>query len=221
MDGTHSRKLQLVQIQTVFFIDEFVALLVDCVPVNVFFSQGYLSRSRLSLRNHGHELNLTSHDVVVIRSSILVSLHFQIHEVSEHFLKPLAASAQNVVVLASFDRILGDHSDRLFEAINFSLPQFFLPVFCDLRSMVFFTVNFAHAHSITALIVDQDEAFLTLAADVAENVVLTAENVDEALAFIEVVVVSALFAKGAVLGGTFASDGTDLSLDIVAEEQEY
>jgi hypothetical protein len=87
--------------------------------------------------------------------------------------------------------------------------------------MVFFIVNLAHADAITALIVDQDEAFLALAAYIAENVVLAAQDVDVTLSFIKVVKVPAFFAEGAVLGRTFASNSTDLSLHLPAHEQQH
>ena len=62
--------------------------------------------------------------------------------------------------------------------------------------MMLLIVNAVHAGSVTALVVDQDEALGTLSADVSENVAFTAENVDEALTFIEMVKVSALGARG-------------------------
>jgi hypothetical protein len=62
--------------------------------------------------------------------------------------------------------------------------------------MMLLIVNAVHAGSVTALIVDQDEALGTLSADVSENVAFAAENVDEALTFIEMVKVSALGARG-------------------------
>lgn len=77
--------------------------------------------------------------------------------------------------------------------------------------MVFLVVDLAHAHLIAALVVDQNKALLTFSTDVSEYVALTAQNVNVALSFIEVVKISALKAKRAILGRTAAGRRTHFS----------
>jgi len=63
---------------------------------------------------------------------------------------------------------------------------------------MFLIVNAVHASFVTALIVNQDEALGTFSANISEDIVLTSENVDIALTFIEMIEVSALKARGFV-----------------------
>ena len=72
--------------------------------------------------------------------------------------------------------------------------------------MMLLIVNAVHAGSIATLIVDQNKALGTFSADITENVVLAAEDVDEALSLIEMVKVSALETRGFILCGSFAGN---------------
>lgn len=72
--------------------------------------------------------------------------------------------------------------------------------------MLFFIVDATHAGTVTALVVDEDEAPGALSANVAKGIALTAEDVDVALVLVEMVKVAALKAGLSVLGGPFTGD---------------
>lgn len=64
---------------------------------------------------------------------------------------------------------------------------------------MFFIVDLAHTGAVAAFVVDQNEAFGTFATDVAEDVVLTSQDVDVTLTFIEMIELSAFKAEGLIL----------------------
>ena len=93
--------------------------------------------------------------------------------------------------MIGFDGVFGNNGNGPLKAVNFGLSENFLLVESYLRVVMLLIVNAVHAGSVAALIVDQNEALGTLSADVSENVAFTAENVDVALALVEMVKVSA------------------------------
>ena len=86
--------------------------------------------------------------------------------------------------------------------------------------MMLLIVNAVHAGAVTALVVDEDEAFGASLADVAKNVVLTPEDVDVAVPLEEMVEGSALDASAPVLGGLFAGDQAGLGVGWCAEHDQ-
>ncbi len=58
--------------------------------------------------------------------------------------------------------------------------------------MMLLVVYLAHASTITTLIVHQNKPLCTFSADVTEHIALTSQNVDIALSFIEMIVISAV-----------------------------
>jgi len=79
--------------------------------------------------------------------------------------------------------------------------------------MLFLGVYFAHADSIAALVVDQDEAVVALAADAAEDVANAVGYIHVALALVEVVVVLASEAGSSVPSALLAGDQGGLAVD--------
>lgn len=167
-------------------------MFIDLIAVDVFFSEDNLIRNFLSFKSNGHKFRLSSHNAVVSDGSVYFAFDIQVNIVPEDFIVPLTSCAQNIILFISLDGVFGNNGNGSFKTVNLCLSEHFFFVEGNLRVMMLFIVDSVHAGPVTALIVDQNEAFSTLAADVAENIVFTAENIDEALTFIEMVEVSAL-----------------------------